>query len=144
LRSRGGFGRPFFISEGNKVMMSPQSSLGDASIMAGIKGCCPRCGEGRLFAGFIDLAPRCEVCGLDYSFADSGDGPAVFIMLIAGAIVVGTALIIDANYEPPLWLLGAIFLPLTVFVSLGLLRPLKGWLIASQYRHKAEQGQLER
>lgn len=125
-------------------MTSPQSYAGDAGIMAGVKGCCPRCGEGRLFAGFIDLAPRCEVCGLDYSFADSGDGPAVFIMLIAGAIVVGTALIIDANYEPPLWLLGAIFLPLTVFVSLGLLRPLKGWLIASQYRHKAEQGQLER
>ena len=125
-------------------MTSPQSYAGDAGIMAGVKGCCPRCGEGRLFAGFIDLAPRCEVCGLDYSFADSGDGPAVFIMLIAGAIVVGTALIIDANYEPPLWLLGAIFLPLTVFVSLGLLRPLKGWLIASQYRHKAEQGQIER
>ena len=125
-------------------MTSPQSSSGDAGIMAGVKGCCPRCGEGRLFAGFIDLAPRCEVCDLDYSFADSGDGPAVFIMLIAGAIVVGTALIIDANYEPPLSLLGAIFLPLTVFVSLGLLRPLKGWLIASQYRHKAEQGQLER
>ncbi len=125
-------------------MTSSKSSSGDAGIMAGVKGCCPRCGEGHLFAGFIDLAPRCEVCGLDYSFADSGDGPAVFIMLIAGAIVVGTALIIDANYEPPLWLLGAIFLPLTVFVSLGLLRPLKGWLIASQYRHKAEQGQLER
>ncbi|MEI6572661.1 MAG: DUF983 domain-containing protein [Alphaproteobacteria bacterium] len=125
-------------------MASPQSYASDAGVMAGVKGCCPRCGEGRLFAGFIDLAPRCEVCGLDYSFADSGDGPAVFIMLIAGAIVVGTALIIDANYEPPLWLLGAIFLPLTVFVSLGLLRPLKGWLIASQYRHKAEQGQLER
>jgi uncharacterized protein (DUF983 family) len=125
-------------------MTSPQSYSGDAGIMAGVKGRCPRCGEGRLFAGFIDLAPRCEVCDLDYSFADSGDGPAVFIMLIAGAIVVGTALVIDANYEPPLWLLGAIFLPLTVFVSLGLLRPLKGWLIASQYRHKAEQGQLER
>ena len=125
-------------------MTAPVPSSGDAGIIAGIKGRCPRCGEGHLFAGFIDLAPRCDACGLDYSFADSGDGPAVFIMLIAGAIVVGTALIIDASYEPPLWLLGAIFLPLTVIVSLGLLRPLKGWLIASQYRHKAEQGQLER
>ncbi|MFM8607835.1 MAG: DUF983 domain-containing protein [Hyphomicrobiales bacterium] len=125
-------------------MSARAPSSGEAGIMAGIKGRCPRCGEGHLFAGFIDLAPRCDACGLDYSFADSGDGPAVFIMLIAGAIVVGTALIIDANYEPPLWLLGAIFLPLTVIVSLGLLRPLKGWLIASQYRHKAEQGQLER
>jgi uncharacterized protein (DUF983 family) len=106
--------------------------------------CRARCGACALFACFVALAPSCDRCGVDFGFADSGDGPAVFIMLIAGAIVVGTALVIDANYEPPLWLLGAIFLPLTVFVSLGLLRPLKGWLIASQYRHKAEQGQLER
>lgn len=121
----------------------PVFSSGNGARSAGFTGRCPRCGEGALFKGFIDLAPRCESCGLDYSFADAGDGPAVFIMLLAGAVVVGTALIIDANYEPPLWLLGVIFLPLTLIVSLGLLRPLKGWLIASQYRHKAEQGRLE-
>ena len=110
---------------------------------AGLKGRCPRCGEGALFKGFIDLAPRCESCGLDYDFADAGDGPAVFIMLLAGAVVVGAALMIDATYEPPLWLLAVIFLPLTVIVSLGLLRPLKGWLIFSQYRHKAEQTRFD-
>lgn len=116
---------------------------GSAGLGAGLRGRCPRCGEGKLFSGFIALAPSCDVCGLDFSFADSADGPAVFIMLIAGFIVVGLALLTDAYYEPPLWLLAAIFLPLMVVVSLGLIRPFKGILIASQFRHKAEQGRLE-
>ena len=53
-------------------------------IVAGIKGRCPRCGKGALFDGFIDLKNKCSNCDLDYDFADSGDGPAVFIMLIVG------------------------------------------------------------
>lgn len=115
-----------------------------AGFGAGFAGRCPRCGEGRLFKGFIALQPNCSACSLDYSFADSGDGPAVFIMMIAGAIVVGAALVVDATYEPPMLLLGAIFLPLMLIVSLGLLRPAKGLLIASQYRHKAAEGHLEK
>lgn len=106
-------------------------------------GHCPRCGEGRLFNGFIAVMPRCSVCDLDLAFADSGDGPAVFIMMIAGAIVVGTALIVDATYEPPMLLLGAIFLPVMAIICLGMIRPLKGLLIAAQYRHKAAEGRLE-
>ncbi len=125
-------------------MTQPLPPSRDAGQSAGFKGRCPRCGEGKLFSGYIALAPRCTVCGLDYSFADSADGPAVFVMLIAGFIVLGTALYVDATYEPPLLLLAAIFLPLMAVVSLGLIRPLKGWLIAAQYRNKAEQGQLER
>lgn len=125
-------------------MTSPAPTSGDAGHRAGFKGRCPRCGEGKLFAGFIALAPRCTICGLEFSFADSADGPAVFVMLIAGFIVLGAALYVDATYEPPLLLLAAIFLPLMTVVSLGLIRPLKGWLIAAQYRHKAEQGQIER
>jgi uncharacterized protein (DUF983 family) len=93
-----------------------------------------------LFRNFIDLAPRCDVCGLDYSFADSGDGPAVFVILIAGFIVLGGALATDIAYDPPVWLLLAIFAPLTLIVCLGLLRPLKGILVASQYVNKAAQG----
>ena len=112
-------------------------------IGAGLRGRCPRCGNGPLFHGFIDLAPRCEVCGLDYGFASSGDGPAVFVTLIAGAIVVGLALWTDTAYEPPIWLLMALFLPLTLIVCLGMLRPLKGMLIALQYANKAEQGRLQ-
>ena len=110
----------------------------------GLTGRCPRCGEGHLFAGFLTLAPRCERCGLDFGFADSGDGPAVFVTLIAGFLVVGAALAVDMIYEPPLWVHVVISLPLSLIVVLGLLRPLKGLLIALQFSNKAEQGRLGR
>lgn len=109
----------------------------------GLAGRCPRCGQGRLFNGFINLAPKCDVCGLDYKFADSGDGPAVFVTLFAGFLVLGAALWTELNYEPPFWVHMVIFLPLTIIVCLGMLRPLKGLLIALQYRNKAEQGRLD-
>ncbi|OAI31359.1 hypothetical protein A1351_05705 [Methylosinus sp. R-45379] len=109
--------------------------------VAGLLGRCPRCGKGHLFRGFLTLAPSCEVCGLDLAFADSGDGPAVFVMTIAGFIVVGAALYVEVAYSPPYWVHGLIFLPLTVIVCAGLLRPAKSLLIALQYFNKAEEGQ---
>jgi uncharacterized protein (DUF983 family) len=112
-------------------------------ISTGLAGRCPRCGDGRLFSGFIDLAPRCDVCGLDYGFADSGDGPAVFVSLFAGFTVLGIALWTQIAYEPPIWIHLLIFLPLTLIVCLGMLRPLKGFLIASQYVNKAAPGRLD-
>ena len=96
-----------------------------------------------MFKGFLTLAPRCDACGLDFAFADSGDGPAVFVTLIAGFLVLGAALAIDVAYEPPLWIYIVIFLPLTLLVCLGLLRPLKGLLVASQYKNKAAPGRLD-
>jgi uncharacterized protein (DUF983 family) len=110
---------------------------------AGLAGRCPRCGKGPLFVGFIALAPRCSACALDYAFADSGDGPAVFIALIGGFIVLGAALWTEIVYEPPIWVHMLLFLPLTIIVCLGLLRPFKGVLIALQYRNKAAEGRLE-
>jgi uncharacterized protein (DUF983 family) len=112
-------------------------------ISAGLAGRCPRCGDGRMFSGFINVAPRCENCGLDYAFADSGDGPAVFIALFGGFVVLGLALWTEIAYQPPMWVHMVIFLPLTVIVCLGLLRPFKGLLIALQYRNKAAPGQLK-
>jgi len=110
----------------------------------GFRARCPRCGDGHLFSGFLTLAPACDVCGLDYSFADSGDGPAVFVTLIAGFLVLGAALAVEVAYEPPLWVHMAIFLPLALIVCVGLLRPLKGFLIASQYVNRAAPGRLEK
>lgn len=110
----------------------------------GLSGRCPRCGEGRLFQGFLSLAPRCERCGVDFGFADAGDGPAVFVTLFAGFFVLGAALWVELAYEPPLWLHLVIFAPLTVVVCLGILRPLKGLLVAMQYSNRAEEGRLER
>ena len=59
------------------------------SALRGLACRCPRCGKGKLYAGFLDLRPACESCGLDYAFIDAGDGPAIFIIMLAGAIVVG-------------------------------------------------------
>ena len=112
--------------------------------LAGLRCRCPRCGEGKMFSGFLTLAPRCERCGLDYGFADAGDGPAVFVILIAGFVVVFSALIVEALWRPPYWLHALLWVPLLLILSLGLLRPLKGLLIAIQYHHKAEEGRLDR
>lgn len=110
----------------------------------GLAGRCPRCGEGRLFSGFLTIAPRCEHCGLDFDFADAGDGPAVFVSLFAGFLVLGMALWVELSYEPPFWVHLLIFAPMTLIVCLGILRPLKGLLVAMQYSNRAEQGRLER
>jgi uncharacterized protein (DUF983 family) len=93
--------------------------------------------------GFLGMAPQCNVCGLDLAFADSGDGPAVFVCLFAGFIVLGAALWVELKYEPPFWVHLVIFLPMTLVVCIGLLRPLKGLLVALQFRNKAEQGRLQ-
>ena len=110
------------------------------SVMRGLRGRCPHCGEGRLFAGFLSLRPRCESCGLDYRFADSGDGPAIFVILGAGFIVVFAALLVEVLYRPPFWLHAALWLPLILLTTLAPLRVIKGLLIALQYHHKAEEG----
>jgi uncharacterized protein (DUF983 family) len=107
------------------------------AIIAGLTCACPRCGRGKLFQGFLSLRSRCDVCGLDYSFADSGDGPAVFIMFLAGFIVVFAALVTEVVYQPPLWVHAALWLPLILVVTLGPLRSMKGLLIALQYHHRA-------
>lgn len=109
---------------------------------AGMRGRCPRCGQGSLFKGFLDTAPSCSACGLDFKFIDSGDGPAVFVILIIGFVVVGLALFVEVSWQPPLWLHALLWLPLTLGLSLGLLRPLKGLMIGLQYKNKAEQGRL--
>ncbi len=110
------------------------------SVMRGLRGRCPQCGEGRLFAGFLSLRPKCESCGLDYRFADSGDGPAIFVILGAGFVVVFAALIVEVLYRPPFWLHAALWLPLVLLTTLAPLRVIKGLLIALQYHHKAEEG----
>lgn len=112
-------------------------------IKVGLQGCCPRCGRGKLFDGFITLKPRCSACGLDYAFADAGDGPSVFVMLIVGFLIIGLALWFDSVFAPPVWLHALIWLPLTVIVSLLLLRKFKGIMVALQYRNNASEGKID-
>jgi uncharacterized protein (DUF983 family) len=121
----------------NTTATGPERPVANA-----LRGRCPRCGRGKLFSGFLELAPSCNHCGLDNSFADSGDGPAVFVVLIVGFIVVGLALVIEVTWGWPYWLHAVVWAPLIIGLSLGLLRPLKGWFIGMQYRHKAAEGRL--
>ena len=95
-----GFGRGHNANAARGSALSEAHELTE-SALRGLACRCPRCGKGKLFAGFINLRPRCESCGLDYAFIDAGDGPAIFIIMIAGAIVVGSALIVEVKYQPP-------------------------------------------
>ena len=103
---------------------------------AGLSCRCPRCGRGHLFKGFLTVADKCEVCGLDLSHQDSGDGPAVLVILVLGIIVVGLALLVERVFAPPLWVHMALWTPLTLGGSILLLRPVKATLIALQYHHR--------
>src|SRR5688572_21395984 len=117
--------------------MADQAATPPSPVSAGLTGRCPRCGKGRLFDGFLSVQPQCEACGLDYGFADAGDGPAVFVMFLAGFIVAGSALVVEFLYQPPFWLHALIWGPLAVLVCVAPLRPLKGLMIALQYHFQA-------
>lgn len=110
--------------------------------VTGLKGRCPRCGSGPLFAAplNLDLRPACTSCGLDYRFIVTGDGPAVFAIMILGFLMLGGALVLEFSLHPPIWLHMLIWIPATLLLAFGLLRPLKATLIALQYAHKAEEG----
>jgi uncharacterized protein (DUF983 family) len=112
------------------------------SILAGLSCACPRCGEGKLFQGFLTLRAKCERCGLDYGFADAGDGPAVFGILILGFLVLGGALILEFKVGPPVIVHVIVWGLLTPLVAFFLLRVLKATLVALQFKHKAEEGRL--
>ncbi|MFN4069110.1 MAG: DUF983 domain-containing protein [Brevundimonas aurantiaca] len=107
-----------------------------SAVRAGLKGRCPRCGQGRLFAGFLKVRPGCDTCGLDFSTIQTGDGPASFIMQIAGVVVGFSALAVEIKYHPPMWLHLIVWLPLVVVLSLALMRPGRGLMIGLQYRNQ--------
>jgi uncharacterized protein (DUF983 family) len=111
-------------------------------LATGLKGKCPRCGEGELFSGYLAVAETCGQCGLSFEFADAGDGAPWFVMLISGAVAVAAALILELNWTPPYWVHGIFALGFAVLLPLLLLRPVKGVLLCQQYRTRAEEGRL--
>lgn len=113
-------------------------------IKTGAAGQCPRCGHGQLFQGFLTVRSQCASCQLDFSFADSGDGPAVFVMTAVGFILVGLALWMEVNYSPPFWLHLVLWFPLAIGLSLFLLRVMKGIAICLQYKNDAKPGEIDR
>ncbi|MDX2233658.1 MAG: DUF983 domain-containing protein [Hyphomonadaceae bacterium] len=114
-----------------------------AALTAGVLGRCPRCGDGRLFAGYLKLAPACRACGADFTMADVGDGATVFVILIVGAFVVPAALVAQLAYGWPVWASAALAAALTLGLSLALLPVAKGVLFTLQWTHKAGEGRVD-
>ena len=103
------------------------------SIKRGLRGRCPRCGEGKLFCAFLKVGNKCSVCDLDFTPHRADDLPAYLVIVIVGHIVVPTALWIETDYSPPVWLQLSIYLPFTVAASLLLLQPVKGVVVGMQW-----------
>ena len=114
-------------------------------VSSALKGQCPKCGQGRLFKGFLTIAHGCQACEqtFDFDFADSGDGPAVFVIMIVGFVIVGLVLWLELSYEPPIWVHMVLWLPLTAILAAAVLRPLKGLMIGLQFKHRAQEGKLD-
>ena len=112
-----------------------------SSLKAALAGDCPRCGAHGLFSGWVNFAPRCRSCGLDFSSFNVGDGPAAFLIFIVGTIVVVSALLLDAAVEPPWWV-HLVWAPVAAALTIGGLRVSKGWLLAQEYRHRAREGRI--
>ncbi|HBK92635.1 MAG TPA: hypothetical protein DDZ68_13285 [Parvularcula sp.] len=114
-----------------------------STLAAGLGGKCPRCGQGPLFKSFLGLNERCSTCALDFKAADSGDGPAVFVMFLVGPIAVAVAFIARFVWFASIPVAFAFAGGATVLLTLALLRPFKATLVALQFKHKAEEGRLQ-
>lgn len=112
------------------------------TLKAAFLGRCPRCGGASLFDGYLEVASACRACGLDYAMFDAGDGPAVFAILIVGAIVAGSALFVEVAYQPPYWVHMTLWIPLACILTFAVLRLVKSLLLVLQYKHKAGEGRL--
>lgn len=108
---------------------------------AAFGGLCPRCGAKTLFAGFARFAERCPACGLDFSAFNVGDGPAAFLTLVLGTLIVALAITLELTVAPPLWVHMLIWTPVTTLAVLASLRLCKAWLLAAEYRNNAREGQ---
>ena len=115
------------------------SGKGAAPFLAGALGRCPNCGDGPLFTGFLKVAPKCARCGFDLTRADSGDGPAVFVIFIAGFIAAFGVLLTEIAFRPPIWVHFVVWLPVAAILCLALLQPMKGLMIAAQFVNQASE-----
>ncbi|MDI1296224.1 MAG: DUF983 domain-containing protein [bacterium] len=116
---------------------------GSAGLIAdAARGACPQCGARTLFEGPLRFAPSCRACGLDLTQFNVGDGPAAFLTLIIGAIMVVLALVVELKVHPPLWLHILLWTPLTIAAVVGSLRVAKAMLLTLEYRNKAREGRI--
>ena len=110
---------------------------------AGLKGLCPRCGASTLFGRhWIKFEPSCTACGLDIAAFNVGDGPAAFLTLILGTVIVALAIWLQLAAEPPWWV-HLIWVPVTFAAVIGSLRLAKAALLAAEYKNRAREGRLK-
>jgi uncharacterized protein (DUF983 family) len=102
---------------------------------------CPRCGQGKLFDGLLEIRPACTECNLSFDGFDTGDGFAVPILIVLGAIVVGAAFWVDFHFHPPLWVHALLWLPVTCVLVVVMTRYIKSFLAAQQYRTRRSEMQ---
>ncbi|MEM8694927.1 MAG: DUF983 domain-containing protein [Pseudomonadota bacterium] len=112
-------------------------------LQSGIAGACPRCGAHTLFDGPVHFSDRCSACGLHYAGFNVGDGPAAFLTLIIGALVVALALTVELTIRPAFWVHVLLWVPFTVAVVIFGLRVAKGVLLSLEYRNAAHEGRLK-
>ncbi|WP_375398557.1 DUF983 domain-containing protein [uncultured Sphingomonas sp.] len=119
----------------------PDAAAAPAPVQVGLKGLCPRCGAPTLFDGWARFAEQCPACGLDYSAFNVGDGPAAFLTLILGTIVVAAAITLELAAHPPWWV-HLVWVPVTTGAVVLALRASKGVLLALEYRNAAQEGRI--
>ena len=96
------------------------------AMVRGLKGWCPACGETRCFKGYLKVIPECSACGAPLGSIRADDAPPYFTILVVGHIIIPVMLLVERHADPSVWLEAAIFLPLTLGLTLALLRPIKG------------------
>ena len=124
-------------------MTDERASAAPSPAQVALRGLCPRCGSTTLFDGPLKLHDRCRVCGLDFSGFNVGDGPAAFLTLILGAVVVAMAITVELTLHPPLWLHMLIWIPVTAGGVVLSLRAAKAALLALEYRNAAREGRIK-
>jgi uncharacterized protein (DUF983 family) len=102
-------------------------------MLRGWRGRCPHCGEGRMFRAFLKVADRCPACGEELHHQRADDAPSYFVILIVGHIVVPVVFTVEVAFAPAYWVHAALWLPLTIGMSLALLQPIKGALVGLQW-----------
>ena len=108
-------------------------------VSTGLRGRCPKCGEGSLFKGFLKFNNECQACGTDFSFEDAGDGPAFFVMTIVMFVFIPMVVAFQFLTDAPTWLVFVIWAPILVIACLALLRPLRGLMFNMQWVNKARE-----
>lgn len=127
---------------GDQTPHSPLTTR-HSPVIAGLRLRCPQCGVGEVFRGYLQFREHCRACGADFRAADAGDGPAVFVILVVGAIVAPLLIVLQFGLSLPAWLALTLTLAAAVLLSLALLPPFKSVLFALQWKHKAGEATFE-